>query len=75
MSVMDVMVPNVRPKDIDTTVKVKVMIGTSPLLNELGNKLPLTPRRMACGMKDSRIMIIVKTDNTTSEMARACRCR
>ena len=72
MSVMDVMVPNVRPKDIDTTVKVKVMIGTSPLLNELGNKLPLTPRRMAWGMKDRRIMIIVKTDNTTSEMARAC---
>ena len=33
---MDVMAPNVRPKDIDTTVKVKVMIGTSPLLNELG---------------------------------------
>ena len=47
MSVMDVMVPNVRPKDIDMTVKVKVMIGMSPLLNELGNKLPLTPRRMA----------------------------
>ena len=47
MSVMDVMVPNVRPKDIDTTVKVKVMIGMSPLLNELGNKLPLIPRRMA----------------------------